>query len=89
MAIRPVVYRNENRCKEGELAIVSLEGLEQLNISSYADLNQELVRRTLTNSELGYVVISDAEEGALFDKKLEEYNFNKGSYLGAKTFRFI
>ena len=71
---------------QGELAIVSLEGLEELNINSYAEFNEELARRALTNSELGHVVISDREEGALFDVQLERLNFNNGSYLGAKTF---
>jgi hypothetical protein len=50
---------------QGELAIFSLEGMEQYQ----TDLNEfiaEAARRALSNSDFGHVVISDATEGARF-----------------------
>jgi hypothetical protein len=48
---------------QGELAIFSLEGMEQFE----TDLNEfiaEAARRALSNSELGHVVISDSTRGS-------------------------
>lgn len=71
---------------EGELAIFSLEGMEQLN----ADVNEfmaEAARRALSNSELGHVVISDSTESARFQGSFTwEGDFNSGDYLGVQTF---
>ncbi|MDY6805765.1 MAG: DUF4114 domain-containing protein [Cyanobacteriota bacterium] len=68
---------------QGDLALVNLEGL---NAKSHPDFVKQAAERALSNSELGYVVIKDKEEGALFDKRLGEKSRNAGEYLGEKTF---
>lgn len=71
---------------EGELAIFSLEGMEDLAPGSEAFI-QEAANRALSESEMGYIVISDQTEGARFSGELGETNKNAGDYLGAKTFQ--
>ena len=72
---------------EGELAIFSLQGMEQY----YTDTNKfikEAARRALSDSELGHVMISDATEGAKFSGILgtrDTENYNAGTYTGPKT----
>lgn len=59
-------YLLDGGAYQGELAIFSLEGMEQF----YTDLNEfiaEAARRALSNSDFGHVVISDATEGARSD----------------------
>lgn len=69
----------------GELGIFSLDGLEQFNPSSSA-FTQEVVRRVLSNSLLGHLVIDDQTEAARFTDSFSwEGNFNAGEYLGLKT----
>ncbi|SKB14229.1 putative Lysozyme [Planktothrix sp. PCC 11201] len=71
---------------KGQLAIFSLEGMEQFEPGS-SDFIQEAASRALSNSELGYIVISDATEGAKFSGKLSnEVDWNQGEYQGVKTF---
>jgi hypothetical protein len=71
---------------EGDLAFFSLEGMETLNPESEAFI-KEAARRSLTNSTLGHVVISDPVEGAKFDGELPfDGNPNDGEYSGRKTF---
>ncbi|MCL1466091.1 DUF4114 domain-containing protein, partial [Argonema galeatum] len=65
---------------QGELAIFSLKGMEQFEPGSHLFI-QEAAHRALSNSELGYVVISDPTEGAKFNSST-----NLGNYSGAKTF---
>ena len=71
---------------QGELAIFSLEGMQQFE----ADLNEfiaEAARRALSNSQLGHVVISDSTEGARFHGSFAwEGDFNSGDYMGVRTF---
>ena len=71
---------------QSELAIFSLEGMEQFE----TDLNQfiaEASRRALSNSDFGHVVISDATEGARFHGSFPwEPDYNSGEYLGVSTF---
>lgn len=69
---------------EGELAIFSLEGMEDL-VPGSEDFIQMAADRALSESELGHVVISDKTEGARFSGELGESNKNSGDYLGAKT----
>ena len=70
---------------QSELGIFSLEGLQQFEAGSNAFI-QEVVRRVLSQSTLGNVVVSDASEGARFSASLEwEGNLNSGEYLGVKT----
>jgi hypothetical protein len=71
---------------QGELAIFSLEGMEQYQ----TDLNEfiaEATRRALSDSDLGHVVISDSTEGARFHGSFPwEGDHNSGEYLGVSTF---
>ncbi|MEM9539822.1 MAG: S8 family serine peptidase [Cyanobacteria bacterium P01_E01_bin.42] len=69
----------------GEVAIFSVEGMEDLEIGS-----QEFIRiaaeRALSDSELGHVVIQDVTEGAKFSNaSYWEGDFNSGDYQGVKT----
>jgi surface antigen len=70
---------------QGELAIFSLEGMEEFELGS-DEFIQEAARRSLSNSESGYVVISDPSEGARFSASLpHEGSFNSGEYQGVST----
>ncbi|MBE9126923.1 MULTISPECIES: S8 family serine peptidase [unclassified Coleofasciculus] len=69
---------------EGELAIFSLEGMEEFEPGSEAFI-QEAASRALSDSELGHIVISDQTEGARFFGELGESDKNSGEYLGVKT----
>jgi hypothetical protein len=70
---------------ESEMAIFSLAGMESLTPGS-PEFIKEAARRSLTNSELGYVVIRDRVEGAATVGAMTwESNFAKGSYSGQKT----
>jgi hypothetical protein len=72
---------------EGELAIISVEGLDRWLQSSPESFAREAALRALSNSDLGHIVISDQTEGARFSGSLPyDGDFNSGSYLGAKTF---
>jgi hypothetical protein len=71
---------------KGQLAIFSLEGMEQFEPGS-SEFIQEAASRALSNSELGHIVIYDATEGAKFSGKLSnEIDWNQGEYQGVKTF---
>ncbi|MEQ9620378.1 DUF4114 domain-containing protein [Coleofasciculus chthonoplastes] len=69
---------------EGELAVFSLEGMEEFEPGSEAFI-QEAASRGLSDSELGHVVISDQTEGARFVGELGESDHNSGEYLGVQT----
>jgi hypothetical protein len=72
---------------EGELAIVNLTGMEQFIGDSNAFI-QEALRRASSQSDLGYIVISDRNEGAKYGAwDFASDSFNTGSYLGMKTFQ--
>lgn len=71
---------------QGELAIYNLSGMEAYTLGSTTYI-QEAARRALTNSNDGYVVMSDRNEGAKYSTALPwEGDYNKGDYLGVKTF---
>ncbi len=70
---------------EGEIALINLSGMEQYPPNSDA-FKQEAIKRALSNSELGYVAISDRLEGARFSGEFGEPNVNIGPYQGVKTF---
>jgi hypothetical protein len=71
---------------KGELGIFSLDGLGQYPLDSQA-LIQEIVRRVMSNSSDGHIVISAPTEGARFSAEFSwEPNFNSGDYSGIKTF---
>ena len=65
----------------GELAIFSLQGMDAAPDS--AEFRAEAVSRALSNSDLGYVVVSDTQQGAKFSGELGEANFNQGNYSTA------
>ncbi|MEM8641810.1 MAG: S8 family serine peptidase [Cyanobacteria bacterium P01_G01_bin.54] len=69
---------------EGDVAIFSLEGMEDLEPGSKAFI-QEAADRALSQSERGHVVISDRAQGARFSGRLGEIDFNEGEYQGVKT----
>jgi len=69
---------------QGELAIFSLEGMEDLEPGSEAFI-QEAANRALSDSELGHVVITDRTDGARFSGNLGERDWNSGDYRGAQT----
>jgi surface antigen/pimeloyl-ACP methyl ester carboxylesterase len=71
---------------KGELGIFSLEGLDQLDLNSAACI-QEIVRRVLSNSTRGHLVINDQVEGARFTGAFDgDGNFNDGDYVGVQMF---
>jgi pimeloyl-ACP methyl ester carboxylesterase len=70
---------------QGELAIFSLEKMDNFELGSEAFI-QEATRRALSDSSLGHVVISDLTEGARFHGFLGEGDQNSGIYQGVKTF---
>jgi hypothetical protein len=70
---------------QGELAVFSLEGMEEFEPGSEAFI-QEAASRALSDSPLGHVVISDSTEGAMFSGVLGEADRNFGDYQGVKTF---
>ncbi|NEZ55827.1 DUF4114 domain-containing protein [Adonisia turfae] len=69
---------------KSELAIISLEGMEDLIPGSTAFI-QEGARRGLSGSPLGHILISDRNEGARFSGELGEKNRNRGDYNSPRT----
>jgi hypothetical protein len=72
---------------EGEVAFVSLTGMEDLIVGSQAFF-EEAGRRALSNSALGHIAISDVTEGARFSAaaSIWESDYNHGVYAGPKSF---
>nr|WP_207683521.1 toxin TcdB middle/N-terminal domain-containing protein [Desulfonema magnum] len=72
---------------EGELGVFSLSGMEAFEPNSPAFI-EEAVRRALSDSEEGCIVISDPAEGARFSGLLggESEDWNEGEYGGLKLF---
>ena len=71
---------------EGELAVFSLEGMENYTPGS-KEFIQEAATRALSNSQQGYIVVQDSLEKARFSSSFSwEANVNDGEYLGQKTF---
>ncbi len=70
---------------KGQLAIVSLQGIEKF-VPGSPEFIKEVASRALSNSLKGHVVINDLSEGARFTGNLPEGNYNEGTYLGVKTF---
>ncbi|GEM_PF-4317566 len=72
---------------QGELGIFSVEGMEEL-IPDREKFVKEAVRRAMSDSEEGYVVLTDSKEGARFSGSLgEPSDWNKGPYVGVKKFK--
>jgi RHS repeat-associated protein len=72
---------------QGELAVFSLNGMENLTPGS-TEYIQEAARRALSNTTEGYVVLSDTAAGARVNGELGERNFNAGDYAGINQFNF-
>jgi hypothetical protein len=71
---------------QGELAVFNLKGMEAYKPGSTAFI-QEAARRAQTNSNLGYVLIKDSTDKALFSQSLPwEKDFNQGNYQGISSF---
>lgn len=69
----------------GQLAIVSLKGMEKFVPGSEAFI-KEAASRALSNSTNGYIAISDDLEGAYYTTPNSSENLKSGQYLGKKTF---
>ena len=71
----------------GELALFSLDGMEELTPGS-TEFMLEAARRALTNSERGRIINRDSIEGARFSSAdfNWERDFNTGEYAGRKSF---
>jgi Domain of unknown function (DUF4114) len=80
-------YLWDGGANEGEVGIFDLSGMENL-VDNLTAFTEEAIRRVLTNSRLGHVVLSDVTEGARFSGKLitEPEDFNAGTYTGSKSF---
>ncbi|MDJ1182164.1 S8 family serine peptidase [Roseofilum casamattae] len=70
---------------KGELAIFSLEGMDEYDPDT-DEFMAEAARRSQSDSELGHIVIRDRQEGARFSGELGERDYNSGTYEGVKTF---
>jgi len=72
---------------KGELGIFSLKGMENLTPGS-SEFIAEAVRRVLSDSTEGHLVLSDPTEAAHFSGLLggESSDWNKGEYTGVKSF---
>ncbi|MDM8525513.1 DUF4114 domain-containing protein [Desulfococcaceae bacterium HSG8] len=71
---------------QGELGIFSFSGMKNF-ISEPEAFIKEAVRRTLSDSVEGYVVLSDPAEGARLSGPLgEPEDWNSGPYNGIKSF---
>ncbi len=91
-----VAYEEGNVCIDwlydggaykGEMGIFILTGMEKLTSGS-KEFNAEAVRRVLSNSQEGYLVISDPNEAECFSGQLsgESADWNSGKYNGIKCF---
>ncbi|WP_324633480.1 DUF4114 domain-containing protein, partial [Phormidium sp. CCY1219] len=70
---------------QSTVGLFNMAGLSEYEWGS-PEFFQEIARRSLSNSEEGYVLLDDSTEAAKLDGKLEEYNWNRGIKQGEKTF---
>jgi len=72
---------------QGQFGIFSLDGMGQFTPGS-PEFITEVTNRVLSNTEKGYLVFSDLEEGARFSGILgnEIKDWNAGDYKGVKSF---
>lgn len=80
-----IEFLSDGGLYQGELAIFSLEGMDKF-VPGSPEFIKEAASRALSNSNSGYVVISDTKEGAKLPSYLPEGDFNSGEYKGVKTF---
>ncbi|PZV06777.1 MAG: peptidase [Leptolyngbya sp.] len=80
-------YLFDGGAYEGEVAIFDLTGMDRWLKAGSEFFAREAALRSLTNTDLGHVVISDQTEGARFSGSIPyEGDLNSGTYTGAKTF---
>jgi murein DD-endopeptidase MepM/ murein hydrolase activator NlpD/ribosomal protein S6E (S10) len=75
---------------EGQLAAISMTGMENLDLNSQ-EFFQESLQRALSGSEakLGYIVIDDISAGAMFSGELEPgFDYNYGEFAGTSIVEF-
>ncbi len=70
---------------KSEFAVFSLAGMEGLTAGS-SEYIKETASRALSNSESGYIIITDDSEGAKITGELGESDKNAGNYSGIKSF---
>jgi hypothetical protein len=80
-----IQFTSDRGLYTGQLALVSLKGMEKFVLGSEAFI-KEAASRALSNSTNGYITISDDLEGAYYTNPNSSENFNSGQYLGTKTF---
>jgi tetratricopeptide (TPR) repeat protein len=82
-------YLWDGGANEGEVGIFDLSGMEGL-LNNPTSFTQEAIRRVVSNSRLGHVVISDSTENEQFSVELisESENYNLGTYLGIRSLSF-
>ncbi|OKH32577.1 hypothetical protein NIES2119_25930 [[Phormidium ambiguum] IAM M-71] len=78
-------FVNDDSTYQSELAIFSLSGMDKF-VPGSPEFIKEAARRALSNSVLGYTVISDPTEGAKYNVSSDKKNYNDGQYLGLKKF---
>lgn len=72
----------------GEVGVFSLSGMDELEVGSTAFI-EEAVRRALSGSDLGHVLLSDINAAARFSGKLENIDYNRGEYAGVRSIRML
>jgi hypothetical protein len=80
-----IEFTSDRGLYAGQLAIVSLKGMEKFVLGSEAFIS-EAASRALSNSTNGYIVISDDLEGAYYTNPNSSENLYFEPYLGTKTF---
>lgn len=81
-----VNYLYDGGYYQGEIGFFNMEGMREYDPDS-VEFIKEAARRSLTNTELGYVAIQDATEGAKLTEKIGDYhNQDADRYVGIKTF---
>ncbi|MEB3213596.1 MAG: DUF4114 domain-containing protein [Leptolyngbyaceae bacterium] len=71
---------------KGELGIFNLRGMENYALGSEEFL-QEAVRRAISGSDLGHIVIQDKDQSARFQANLDwELDYNSGIHVGEQSF---
>jgi Domain of unknown function (DUF4114) len=71
----------------GEVGIFSLDQMQSL-LANSIEFVREAARRSVSNTSLGHVVISDITDGAKYSGKMgrDRKNFNRGDYKGVQSF---
>ncbi|NJP22460.1 MAG: DUF4114 domain-containing protein [Hydrococcus sp. CRU_1_1] len=82
-----VDFLYDGSSSQGEMGIFSLSGLANLEVTS-VDFRKEAIRRALTNSKQGYVVLQDSLDRAKFTEPIEsdwQKDLLTGEYKGVQS----